>query len=261
MSQALPANRRLMGRLLPLLRCAYGPHPWQQWGQGVDVLVETILSQNTSAANSVAGYQRLRRRFRSWNQVLNAPVDEVEQCIRIAGLSRIKAPRIQTILRQIKQARGTIDLEFLKDLPPQEAYDYLMSFTGVGPKTANCVLLFSFGMPLFPVDTHIHRIALRLNLIPPRTTPEQAHDLLTPLIPPQDRYEMHVLLITHGRQTCRARSPLCHRCPLLDLCPYGQLATATPPHREDAKPKSIPPIIRGPRSCPGPRKAAAQLPT
>ncbi|MGE5609108.1 MAG: endonuclease III domain-containing protein [Bacillota bacterium] len=211
-----------MKRILELLRRAYGPRPWQRWGNGVDILVGTILSQNTSDTSSAAGFRHLRRQFRSWNQVMNAPVDAVEKAIRISGLSRIKAPRIQNILRQIKEDRGKIDLEFLKDLPPEEAFEYLTRFKGVGPKTANCVLLFSFGMPLFPVDTHIHRIALRLELIPARSTAEQAHDLLAPMIAPEDRYETHVLLITHGRQTCRARNPLCSRCALLPLCPFGQ---------------------------------------
>lgn len=214
-----------MKRILALLRKAYGPRPWQRWGKGIDILVGTILSQNTSNANSSAGFRHLRRQFRSWNQVMNAPVDAVEKAIRISGLSRIKAPRIQHILRQIKEDRGKIDLEFLKDLAPEEAFEYLTHFKGVGPKTANCVLLFSFGMPLFPVDTHIHRIALRLELIPPRSTAEQAHDLLAPMIAPEDRYETHVLLIAHGRQTCRARNPLCSRCTLLELCPFGQRRT------------------------------------
>lgn len=226
-----------MNRLLDLLRKAYGPRPWQHWGKGVEVLVETILSQNTSAANSLAGYKRLRRRFRTWNQVAYGPEAEVEKAIRISGLSRIKAPRIQTILRQIHDDRGKIDLEFLKDLEPQAAFDYLLKFDGVGPKTANCVLLFSFGMELFPVDTHIHRIAQRLALIGPRTTAEQSHDLLTPMIAPENRYETHVLLIEHGRKTCRARSPLCDQCTLRELCAYGQARRSGPCAQRPSTPR------------------------
>ena len=209
-----------MKNVLALLEKAYGPRPWQRWGDGVGVLVETILSQNTSAANSMAGYRRLRRAFRSWNQAATATVEEVEKCIRISGLSRIKAPRIQSILRQIKADRGKIDLEFLKDRPPNEAFDYLMRFKGVGPKTANCVLLFAFGMPLFPVDTHIHRIALRMGWIEAGASAEEAHDLLAPMIAAEDRYAMHVLLIAHGRQVCHARSPACDQCPLIKMCLY-----------------------------------------
>jgi endonuclease-3 len=210
--------RVVLGRL----RQAYGPRPWKCWGKGVDVLVDTILSQNTSNANSDAGYRQLRRRFRSWNQVADAPVEEVERHIRVAGLSNQKAPRIQAILRQIRADRGRIDLQHLADFDEQLAYDYLRRFNGVGPKTANCVLLFAFGMGVFPVDTHIHRIARRLKLIGPKTTAERSHDLLKPMIPPTDRYEMHVLLIEHGRRTCRAINPRCGECVLLDVCPYGQ---------------------------------------
>jgi endonuclease-3 len=188
----------------------------------VDVLVDTILSQNTSNKNSDAGYRQLRRRFRSWNQVADALVEEVERHIRIAGLSNQKAPRIQAILRQIKADRGRMDIQHLADMDAQLAYDYLRKFKGVGPKTANCVLLFAFKHAVFPVDTHIHRIARRLKLIGPKTMAEQAHDLLKPMVGPKDRYEMHVLLIEHGRRTCRAINPKCGECVLLDLCPYGR---------------------------------------
>jgi endonuclease-3 len=209
-------------RILPLLRRAYGPRPARCWGDGVSVLVDTILSQNTSAANSEAGYRQLRRRFRSWNQVADAPVDEVERHIRVSGLSNQKAPRIQSILRTIRDQRGKITLQFLADLPDEQAYAYLRSFPGVGPKTAACTLLFAFNKALFPVDTHIHRIARRLALVAPKATAEQTHDLLTPTIRPKDRYEAHVLLIEHGRKTCKAINPRCEDCVLLTHCPYGR---------------------------------------
>ena len=211
----------MMSKILARLRRAYGARRWTCWGKGVDVLVGTILSQNTNDKNSDAGYRQLRRQFRSWNQVADARVDDIERHIRVSGLSKQKAPRIQAILRHIKSDRGRIDLQFLKDADEQTAYEYLRKFKGVGPKTANCVMLFAFGHAVFPVDTHIHRIARRLGLIPPRATAEQAHDLLKPMIPPRDRYEMHVLLIEHGRKTCRAVNPKCERCVLLEMCPYG----------------------------------------
>jgi endonuclease-3 len=202
--------------------------------------VETILSQNTSTANSTAGYRQLWRAFRSWNRVADAPMDQVERAIRVSGLSRIKAPRIQSILRQIREAHGKIDLEFLKDREPQAAYDYLMRFTGVGPKTANCVLLFSFNMPAFPVDTHIHRIAIRLGAIPAGTSADDAHRLLLPIIPPEDRYAMHVLLIEHGRRTCRAQNPRCGDCCLREVCP-----SARPADDASGNAGPMPMLIRG----------------
>ena len=201
------------------LRERYGPRPAKKWGRGIDVLVETILSQNTSNKNSAAAYRQLRRRFRTWNEVADAPVEEVERWIRTAGLSRIKAPRIQIILRQLREERGRISLEFLKRLPPEQAAAYLRRFKGIGPKTIACLLLFAFQMPVFPVDTHIHRIARRLKWIGPKVSAEKAHTLLEPAISPDHRYEMHILLIDHGRQICRAINPACERCPLFDLCP------------------------------------------
>ena len=115
-----------------------------------------------------------------------------------------------------------LSLEFLRDWPDQRAYEYLLGFDGVGPKTAACVLLFAFGKAVFPVDTHIHRIAIRLGILGQRASAEAAQDILTPLLRPADCYAMHLLLIAHGRQTCKARNPRCPDCCLLDLCPFGR---------------------------------------
>ena len=205
----------------------YGARPIQCWGKGVDVLVDTILSQNTSNKNSDAGYKRLRRQFRSWNQVMNAPLEAVEKAIRISGLSNLKAPRIQAILHQIKTERGKIDLQFLEKLDDREAFHYLTHFNGVGPKTAHCTLLFAFGKAMFPVDTHIHRIARRLQLVDAKASAERTQQILEPAIAAKDRYEMHVLLIEHGRKTCRAINPKCEVCALLSLCPFGQMRAAS----------------------------------
>lgn len=205
-----------------LLEEQYGPRPWEWDGPAVDVLVGAILSQNTSNANSSAGHERLARRFATWDAVADADARQVEHCIQVSGLSRLKAPRIQGILRSIRAERGVIDLEHLRDRPPREAYDALVRFPGVGPKTAYCVLLFSFGMPVFPVDTHIHRIAIRLGILPDSASADEAHGVLVDLIPPEHRYAMHLLLIAHGRAVCVARNPRCERCCLLRLCPTGQ---------------------------------------
>lgn len=209
----------------------YGSREAQRWGPGVDVLVRTILSQNTSRANSSAGFTRLTERFGDWSAVADAPVREIAACIRVSGLSRVKAPRIRSILRQIRAERGRISLQHLKRMPAEKAYDYLTAYKGVGPKTALCVLLFAFGKTVFPVDTHIYRIAIRLGVMDASVPFARSHEALTPLIPPADRYAMHVLLIAHGRRTCRARRPVCEECRLLDLCPHGQ-------HRMDARDSS-----------------------
>ncbi len=213
---------RFLSVALGRLRKTYGTRSWKCWGKGVDVLVGTILSQNTSRANSTAGYRQLRRELRTWKAVADAPVEQVERWIRVSGLSNLKAPRIQQILRAIRAERGRIDLQFLAAMDEQDAFDYLTRFRGVGTKTANCVLLFAFGSPVFPVDTHIHRIAKRLGVIGPRVNADLAHDLLKPMIAPDDRYEMHVLLIEHGRRICRAVNPRCGECVLLSVCPFGK---------------------------------------
>jgi len=211
-----------MARILELLERAHGERQWEYCGKAIDVLVGAILSQNTSDANSDAGYERLMGRFGSWDAVADAPVRDIERCIRVSGLSRVKAPRIKRILRQVRKAHGEVSLEHLAKWQPQDALDYLMRFDGVGPKTALCVLIFSFHVSVFPVDTHIFRVTRRLGVLPANVPAARAHEVLTPMIPPQDRYSMHVLLIAHGRSTCRSRKPLCRRCYLLGLCPCGQ---------------------------------------
>ena len=216
--------RSKLARVLPILRREYGDRSWQRWGSGVKVLVGTILSQNTSGQNSTAGFRQLWRRFRSFSAIADAPVDEIEKCIRVSGLSRIKAPRIRKILRRVRGMTPgkRVSLQFIERMPEDEAYRLLLSFDGVGPKTAACVLLFAFGKTLFPVDTHIVRIAIRLGILPPGAGAERAQELMTPWIPPADRYAMHILLIAHGRQTCRAQGPRCDFCPLLPMCPHGR---------------------------------------
>jgi endonuclease-3 len=214
--------RHVLRRVLSGLRRAYGPRRWAGPCDPVDMLVGTILSQNTSDANSSAGFRRLKRRFPTWGAAADARASAIERCVRVSGLSRIKAPRIRRILRQVRAERGRIELGFLAEMDPAAACDALLRFDGVGPKTALCVLLFALGMPVFPVDTHIYRVSRRLGVLADRVPPQRAHEHLTPLIAPRDRYAMHVLLIAHGRATCRARRPRCVDCRILSLCPFGQ---------------------------------------
>ncbi|MFP4356398.1 MAG: endonuclease III domain-containing protein [Phycisphaerae bacterium] len=187
---------------------------------GIACLVRTILSQNTSRANSSAGFAKLTDAFDSWDDVAEAPVEAIEACIRVSGLSRTKAPRIRRILRQVRDQRGSIEIEHLAGMDPDAAFDYLMDFDGVGPKTAWCTLLFAFGMDVFPVDTHIDRIAKRLGWIDACVSAERAHELIRPHVPQGRGYDLHVLLIQHGRTTCKARNPRCGVCCLTDLCQW-----------------------------------------
>jgi endonuclease-3 len=156
-------------------------------------------------------------------------LSEVAEAIRPAGLSQVKAPRIQAALRRIPAPAGRISLDFLAEMPLEEARAWLTALDGVGPKTAAIVLLFAFGRPAFPVDTHIHRVARRLGLIPPHASREKAHLLLEELLPAETYYTFHLNLIRHGREVCHPRNPACSRCRLLDLCPYGQEQVSPPP--------------------------------
>jgi endonuclease-3 len=212
-----PGRRRLRA-IRDRLRAAYGKPVEHAHRAPVDELILTVLSQNTNDRNRDVAYARLTARFPSWEAVRAAPVEEVEDAIRPGGLAPTKAVRIKAILH----ALGDDDLAGLAGEPLESARARLCALPGVGRKTAACVLLFSFGLPDIPVDTHVYRVGTRLGLFRPGASLEEAHDELLRLVDPEDAYEVHVSLIRHGRRTCTARSPRCHDCPLLSLCPYGR---------------------------------------
>ena len=163
----------------------------------------------------------LEARFRSWDQVAEAPVDDVADAIRPGGIANIKARRIKEILEEVERREGRLDLSRLETLDDCEVDDYLRSLPGVGPKTAACVLLFSMGRSAFPIDTHVQRVATRLGLLPAGVSGERAHELLAPRVPGELRYDFHVELIRHGREVCKPRFPRCSDCAVLDLCEAG----------------------------------------
>lgn len=202
------------------LRSEQGPFTPKPRLPILDEVVATVLSQHTSDVNSERAFARLKDRFPHWEQVLDAPVQEVADAIRCGGIADQKAARIQRILAAIEEREGRIDLGRLNDLDDEAVEAYLVSLPGVGPKTAACVLVFSMGRAAFPVDTHVHRVAARLGWIPAKTTAEKAYRLLAPRVPPDIRYDLHVALITHGRTVCRAQRPRCDACVLRDLCPF-----------------------------------------
>ena len=198
----------------------YGEPDWRPHLPPVDELVSTILSQNTSDVNRDKAFFALKERYPDWNTIINAPVDDVRETIRPAGLANQKAPRIQAALRRIVEERGELSLDFLADMPLEEAKKWLTGINGVGPKTAAIVLLFAFGRPAFPVDTHVHRVTGRIGLIESGTSAEKAHPSLEELADPNTYYAFHLNLIRHGRQVCTARAPKCAICSLTDLCDY-----------------------------------------
>ncbi len=213
-TRALAIHRRLLE--------VYGEPKWRRPLPPLDELISTILSQNTNDRNRDRAFDALRARFPNWEAVRDAPVEEVMEAIRPAGLANQKAPRLQQVLREITQQRGTLDLNFLAEMPLEEARRWMMQFKGVGPKTAAIVLLFSLGRPAFPVDTHIYRVTGRIGLRPPKMSVEEAHSFLEALFLPETYYAAHLNLIRLGREVCQARRPQCERCPIREWCDYGR---------------------------------------
>lgn len=213
----------------------------------LDSLMLTVLSQNTTDANSGRAFEQLKARFPKWEDVLNARPREIADTIRSGGLGEIKSGRMKQILERIEKERGRLDLGFLRRMPMADVREYLLGLPGIGRKTAAVVMLFSLGMPAFPVDTHVLRVSRRLGLVPPRTTMDQAHDLYEGMLKPARgsggnrrrsspggsdagdaalMLDLHLGLIRHGRTVCIARRPRCSACRLLDLCPRIGVTTA-----------------------------------
>jgi len=199
---------------------AYGEPIWRTPLPAIDELVSTILSQNTNDINRDHGFNALRAKFPTWEAVRDAKVEDVINAIRPAGLANQKGPRIQQVLRAITEERGSLNLDFLAELPVEEARAWLTKFNGVGPKTAAIVLCFSLNMPAFPVDTHIYRVSGRTGLRPEKMTVEQAHPYLESAFPPKTYYAAHLNIIRLGREICNARKPICPQCPIIKLCDY-----------------------------------------
>jgi endonuclease-3 len=186
----------------------------------VDLLVMTILSQNTSDTNSLRAFALLKSAFCDYEKVLAASDDAVANSIRPGGLAEIKARRIKEALVRIKLDAGAITLSFLADMGKEEAMAYLLSLPGVGPKTASVVLLFAFRFPFLPVDTHVYRVSRRLGLLAEDVRQEKAQPILERIVPVEKYLSLHLNLITHGRLICRARGPRHEECTLRNCCDY-----------------------------------------
>ena len=199
---------------------AFGEPIWRNPLPAMDELVSTILSQNTNDVNRDRAFNALRAKFPTWEEVRDAKEKDVIATIKPAGLANQKGPRIQKVLQEITKERGSLDLDFLADLPIEEARAWLTKFNGVGPKTAAIVLCFSLGIPAFPVDTHVYRVTGRIGLRPEKMTVEQAHPYLESVFPPETYYAAHLNIIRLGREVCNARKPLCPQCPVKSLCLY-----------------------------------------
>jgi len=227
------------------LAARYGRPVWERRLDPTSELILTILTQNSADTNAEVAFEALRQAYPSggevvahnpgagwggiglpegaapdWDAVEHAPLPELVDVIRPGGLANQKAPRIQATLARIREERGDHSLEFLGDMSALEARAWLTSIDGIGKKTASVLLLFSFGLPLMPVDRHVERVALRVGLVPKKATADEAHDLFLGLLQPDQMHEAHVNLIQHGRKICHAQRPDCGNCPLRPRCRY-----------------------------------------
>ena len=212
--------------IIDLLGPSYGPYQHASRMEPAEEVVFTILSQHTSDINSMRAFHQLMTEFASLEAVAQGDVWRIEGAITRGGLAKVKAPRIKQVLNLILEKRGNLDLSFLAEMPLEEAKAWMREMPGIGPKSAAVILCFSLGMPAMAVDTHVHRVAKRLGLIGPKTSADDAHELLEPMVEPEQVYAFHVALITHGRRVCKALRPMCGECVLAFGCPSRELATA-----------------------------------
>ena len=235
----------LVADVLAGLATIYGHQTWERRLDPTSELILTILTQNTADTNAEQAFESLRDAYPSglaaerhipgpgwggeglsdgappdWAAVEFAPVPELVDAIRHGGLANQKAPRLQSTLRSIREARGDYSLEFLGAMAPLEARAWLTALDGIGKKTASVLLMFSFGIPLMAVDRHVERVAHRVGLIPPKASADDAHDLFLAMLAPDQMYESHVNLIRHGRVICHARNPTHEICPLRERCRF-----------------------------------------
>jgi len=231
--------------VLDALAERYGREPWARRLDPTSELMLTILTQNSADTNAEVAFQLLREAYPSglapqvhvpgigwggvglpvgappdWAAVEFAPIPELTDVIRPGGLANQKAPRLQATLRHIREQRGDYSLEFLGDMAALDARSWLTEIDGIGKKTASVLLMFSFGMPLMPVDRHVDRVAKRVGLIPAKTSADDAHDLFLAMLEPHQMYEAHVNLIHHGRVVCHAQRPAHELCPLRERCRF-----------------------------------------
>lgn len=221
MSDASPEYIEKVRKVRQRLMENIGVPKWRNPLPPVDELVSTILSQNTNDVNRDVAFAKLQATFPDWKSVMNAETVDVVEAIRTAGLANQKGPRIQQALRTIADyTGGDIELGFLMEMPRDDAREWLMELNGVGPKTAAIVLLFSMGIPAFPVDTHIYRVTGRIGIRPEGISVEKTHTYLEQRIPEDAFYDLHLNFIRLGREVCGARKWHCYRCPVEDLCGF-----------------------------------------
>lgn len=200
----------------------------------MDELISSLLSHRTKNVDSGRAWKQLKAKYPNWDEALNAPVGEIEEAIAPCTWPEQKAPRVQAVLRAVKDKCGAFNLDFLSEMSVIDARAWLESITGIGPKTSAATLAFSrLRMRALPVDSHHHRVAQRLGLIPASLSVGPSHAVLEAMLPAdwnaQQVYDNHEILMLHGQRVCHHHSPRCEKCVLLDICPTGQKLRANEP--------------------------------
>ena len=214
------AKKQKILKLTDRLLARFGKPKRTKRSDLLDALVETLLSQSTTDHNRDMAFDSLKKTFSSWDEIADATQESLAQAIRSAGLGNQKAVRIRDFLRWLREDRGELCLEFLHHEPDDFAVQYLTQHKGIGVKTAYVTLMLASNRDLFPIDVHIHRIMIRLGIIPEKTTPEKSHSILAPLIPTDRAHELHMNMLRFGRTICTARNPKCTDCDMRRMCPY-----------------------------------------
>ena len=198
------------------------PSPELKHDDPLDGLMLTLLSQNTNARNRDKAFEKLKAEYPRWDMAAEAPVENIVDLIRVAGLGETKAARMKQILEILKDKFGSYSIDELKNWDMAEAREFLVSLPGVGVKTAACVLVFDLEVPAFPVDTHIARLSRRLGWAPEKMTPDKIQEYLESTLPGERFRGAHLNMIEHGRGICSARKPECGKCYAKKWCQFAK---------------------------------------
>jgi len=187
----------------------------------LDMLIATMLSQNTTDKTSYIAFMNLRKNFKDWFEVMNAPLNRIKRSIRVCGLTNQKSESLKSLLKGLYKSNGNLSLDHLKKKSDDEIYSELLVNKGIGVKTISCMMAFSLGRDVFPVDTHVHRICNRLGLVK-TSSPLKTFEAMKDKIPAGKKFLLHSLFIRFGRKICRSAKPICGKCRLYDLCEFSE---------------------------------------
>jgi endonuclease III len=210
----------------------------QSGGSLLDVLIATILSQNTNDVLSLKAYENLKSSYPEWDELLKVPVSKIERLIKIGGLAKQKSNVIKNLILYLKNKNGKVDLNYLLEMDDDRIFEELVTIKGIGKKTISCLLLFGMHRHSFPVDTHIHRICNRLGIVKTKNADETYSEMCF-LVPRGKEYSLHVELIRFGREVCKARNPECYNCKLIDLCEMEDKNWKKPSKEKTGRKESI----------------------